>query len=158
MTPVNWDSNRDLMQNDMGRLFERFFGGVEGGARPWMPPMDLLEEDDHFIVHADLPGMGEDDLTVEVEDRMLRISGERRPPHDPRNDGWRRVERSFGRFERTLLLPEGVDTDGISADFDRGVLKLRIPKPVQSTPKRIRIGNQQSEVEGSESKRELSNS
>jgi HSP20 family protein len=142
MNLVTWDPFRDLnlLQGDMNRLFERF--GAEGqrqGSRPWMPALDIAEQDDHFLVHCDLPGMAEDDVSIEVEDRTLRISGERRAEHDTSKDGYRRVERAYGRFERVLTLPEGVDAEAITASFDKGVLTLSVPKPEQVKPRRIQI-------------------
>ena len=78
--------------------------------------MDLVEADDHFVLKADLPGLAEDDVTIEVQDGTLTLSGEREAEHEERERGWYRIERSFGRFNRSLTLPEGVD-----ADAHRGV-------------------------------------
>jgi HSP20 family protein len=113
---------------EVDRLFDAFFGD-QGQGRRWVPPMDLVEHDDHFVLKADLPGLAEDDVSIEVQDGTLRISGERKAEHEQREKGWYRVERSFGSFSRSLTLPDGVDPDGISAEFDRGVLQVRIPSP-----------------------------
>lgn len=102
--------------------------------------MDLVEVDDHFVLKADLPGLAEDDIVIEVQDGALTISGERRAERKETDRGWYRVERSFGRFSRSLTLPDGVDPDGIEASFDRGVLSVRIPKPEERKPRRISIG------------------
>jgi HSP20 family protein len=123
---------------EVDRLFDAFFGD-QGQGRRWVPPMDLVEHEDHFVLKADLPGLSEDDVSIEVQDGTLRISGERRAEHEEREKGWYRVERSFGSFSRSLTLPDGVDPDGISAEFDRGVLQLRIPKPEERKPRRISI-------------------
>ncbi|MCW2928808.1 MAG: Hsp20/alpha crystallin family protein [Thermoleophilia bacterium] len=146
MAIVQWDPTRDLslLQGDMNRLFGRFLGeaqGSAGGAQRWVPAMDVTEADDHFVLHADLPGMDPDDVTIEVQERTLRIAGERCVGRRlDSSGGSARLERAFGRFERQLTLPAGVDADGIQASFDRGVLELRIPKPVAATPRRIQIG------------------
>jgi HSP20 family protein len=137
---------------EVDRLFDAFFGGGEGGSRRWVPPMDLVEADDHFLLKADLPGLSEDDVTIEIDDGALKISGERKAEHEASERGWYRVERAFGSFARTLSLPEGVDADAVSASFDRGVLEVRIPKPEQRKPRRISIaanGDGQAAVEGS---------
>lgn len=127
---------------EFDRLVDTLFGqaGQGGrGARRWTPPMDLVEADDHFSLRADLPGMGEDDVSIEVQDNVLTISGERAAEHESKERGWFRVERTFGRFSRSLTLPEGVDPDAIAASFDRGVLEVRIPKPEERKPRRVAI-------------------
>src|SRR5436305_3018125 len=123
--------------NEVHRLFNTLF--EEGQPQRWVPPMDLVEADDHFLLKADLPGMGEDDVNIEIRDNALTISGERKAEHETRERGWYRVERSFGRFSRSLTLPEGVDADGVEAEFDKGVLEVRIPKPEQRKPRRVAI-------------------
>lgn len=127
---------------EVNRLFNTLFGEVESqqAARRWTPAMDLVEADDHFVLKADLPGLAEDDVAVEVQDGALTISGERKVEHSERNRGWYRVERSFGRFSRSLTLPDGVDPDSIEATFDKGVLSVRIPRPEERKPRRIEIG------------------
>jgi HSP20 family protein len=146
MALVRWDPARELdtLQSDMNRLFDAFFQGrgasAGNGARRWIPAMDLVETDDQFVLRADLPGLGEDDVDIEVKDNVLTISGERRSEHEQRGEGYHRVERSFGRFSRSLDLPKGTDPAAVSAEFDRGVLEVRIPKPEERQPTRIEIG------------------
>jgi HSP20 family protein len=155
MAIVRWEPLRELssLQNEMNRLFGTVFDTPAGGAgtlRRWMPAMDLVETGDHFVLRADLPGMGEDDIKLEFEDGTLTLSGERKSEHDEKGEGFYRVERAFGSFSRSLTLPQGVDPDAVSAAFDRGVLEVRIPKPEQRKPKRISIGGQngQPTIEG----------
>jgi HSP20 family protein len=124
---------------EVDRLFDAFFRGDSEQARRWVPPVDLVEAEDHFVLKADLPGLSEEDVSVEVQDGTLTISGERTAEHETRERGWYRIERSFGSFNRSLTLPDGVDPDGISAKFDRGVLEVRIPKPEQRKPRRVEI-------------------
>jgi HSP20 family protein len=138
---------------EVDRLFDAFFGGGEGGARRWVPPMDLVEAEDHFVLKADLPGLSEEDVAIEIDDGALKISGERQAEHEASERGWYRVERAFGSFARTLSLPDGIDADAVSATFDKGVLEVRIPKPEQRKPRRVQIGasangNGQAAVEG----------
>jgi HSP20 family protein len=145
MTIVRWEPLRELgtLQTEMNRLFNTVFDGpAPSGAtmRRWMPPMDLVESDDHFVLRADLPGMSEDDVNIELEDSTLTISGERKSEHETKNEGFYRVERATGAFSRSLTLPKGVDPESVTARFDRGVLEVRIPKPAERKPRRISIG------------------
>jgi HSP20 family protein len=101
------------------------------------------------MLKADLPGLSEEDVAIEVRDSTLRISGERKSEREQKERGWYRMERSFGRFSRSLTLPEGVDADAIAAKFDKGVLEVRIPKPEERQPRRIEIqGGATPAVEG----------
>ena len=107
--------------------------------RRWIPAVDVVESGDHFVLRADLPGVAEEDVKIELEDSVLTISGERKSERETSGDGFRRVERATGSFRRSLTLPEGVDADAITAGYDRGVLEIRIPKPEQRKPRRIEI-------------------
>ena len=91
--------------------------------------MDLVETGEHFVLPADLPGLGEEDVKIEVEDRVLTVSGERKAEHTESGDGYHRVERAFGSFSRSLTLPEGVDAESVTANFDKGVLEIRSRSP-----------------------------
>ena len=136
---------------DFARLVNTLFEAGDAPSQPWVPAMDLVEADDHYVLKADLPGLGEDDVNIEIQDGTLTVSGERRTEHETSRKGWYRVERSFGRFRRSLSLPEGVDADAVSADFDNGVLTVWIPKPAERQPRRVQIGggsNGQPVVEG----------
>jgi HSP20 family protein len=134
--------------------FDRLFGTLfdNGGrqAQRWVPAMDLVEADDHFVLKADLPGLSEEDVAIEVQDNVLTISGSREAEHERKEKGWYRLERSYGSFSRSLTLPEGVDADKVEANFDRGVLQIQIPKPEERKPRRISIGgNGHKTIEGS---------
>ena len=127
--------------SEVNRLFNTLFGPENGQAQQrWVPAMDLVEADDEFVLKADLPGLTEDDVSIEVRDNALTISGERKSESEQKGRGWYRVEREFGRFSRSLTLPEGVNADSIGASFENGVLEVRIPKPEQPKPRRIQIG------------------
>jgi HSP20 family protein len=147
MALVHWEPVRELssLQEEMNRLFSHFFdtpGGNGGDARMvrrWIPAMDLVETDEHFILRADLPGLGEEDVAIELEDSVLTVSGERKAEQEERREGFYRIERPSGAFRRSLTLPDGVDADGISARFDKGVLEIRIPKPAERKPRRVAI-------------------
>jgi HSP20 family protein len=146
MTIVRWEPLRELgtLQNEMNRLFNTVFDAPapanSGTLRRWMPAMDLVETDDHFLLRADLPGLSEDDVKIEFEDGTLTVSGERKAEHESKGEGYVRVERAVGSFSRSLTLPQGVDAEAVTASFDRGVLEVRIPKPEERKPRRIEIG------------------
>src|SRR3954453_13476993 len=123
---------------DFDRLFNTLFDR-SAEARSWTPPMDLVEAEDHFLLRADLPGLREYDVNIEVRDNTLRISGERKAEHQQHERGWYRLERQFGKFSRALTLPEGINPDAIEASFDHGVLEAKIPKPEERKPRRIAI-------------------
>jgi HSP20 family protein len=156
MTIVRWEPLRELngLQNEMNRLFDTVFDaprpGNGGGLRRWMPPMDLLETDEHFVLRADLPGLGEEDVTIEIEDSTLTVSGERKSEHEVSGERYHRVERASGSFSRSLTLPKGVDPEGVTASFDRGVLEIRVPKPEERKPRRVSIavGDAPAAIEG----------
>lgn len=157
MALVRWQPANDFasLQSDVNRLFSTFFESPGNGSRrgsSWIPAMDLVERDDHFALTADLPGLVESDVSVEVEDRTLTISGERKFERADSGENYYRLERATGDFTRSLLLPEGVDPDQITARFDSGVLELKIPKPETPEPKRvaIQVGDAPAQIEGKE--------
>jgi HSP20 family protein len=142
----------------MNRLFNTAFDapttpGNGAAMRRWVPAMDLLETTDHFVLRADLPGLTQDDVKIELEDSTLTVSGERKSEHEDKQEGYYRVERAFGSFSRSLTLPKGIDADAVTASFDNGVLEIRVPKPEERKPRRISIavGDQPAAIEGSES-------
>ena len=124
---------------EVNRLFNSLLEPANEQTQRWMPAMDLVEAEDHFVLNADLPGLGEDDVSIEIRDGTLTVSGERKHEHEQKERGYYRVERTFGRFSRSLQLPEGIDPDSVSAEFDKGVLSIRIPKPEERKPRRVQI-------------------
>jgi HSP20 family protein len=158
MALVRWEPVRELtsLQSEMNRLMNTFFDtpttGNGGATRRWIPAMDVVETDEHFVLTADLPGLAEDDVTIEVEDNVLTVSGERKSTHEDTREGYVRVERSYGSFSRSLTLPKGVDADAVEASFDKGVLEIRIPKPAERKPRRvaIQVGERPAAIEGTE--------
>jgi HSP20 family protein len=137
------------LSEDMDQLFGQLIGTTGNGNRSpgalglpvmaapvdWVPAIETFQRDGKLIVQADLPGLGADDVTVEVEDELLTISGERREEHEVDDDGLRRTERRYGRFTRSIALPEGVRAEDVQASFDNGVLEIAIPVP-QAAQKR----------------------
>jgi HSP20 family protein len=160
MAVIRWEPAREInsLQQEMNRLFSSFFDtptgapAAAGAASPrrWIPAMDLVETDEHFVLRADLPGMTEADIDLALEQNVLTLSGERQAEHEDRGEGFYRLERATGTFSRSLTLPDGVDGDAIAARFDRGVLEVRIPKPEQRRPRKlqIQVGDEPAPIEG----------
>ena len=147
MALIRWEPAAELntIQSEMNRLFNTFFdqaaGTGRGGAAGsrWIPAMDLVETADQYILRADLPGMSDNDVDVQLEDNVLTISGERSTPHEQHEEGYYRIERATGSFARSLTLPQGIEPNHVRAHFDRGVLEIRIPKPQQKKPRQVQI-------------------
>ena len=97
-------------------------------ADSWMPAVDVIEEDDRYLLKADLPGVDAKDIDIVFEDNALTIKGERTENNESEKNGYKRIERRHGSFERTFSLPDGVDADNITAKNQHGVLEVRIPK------------------------------
>lgn len=110
-------------------------------AGAFVPPADLLVDDDGVTVHMDVPGLRPDNLDIELENDTLTVRGERPFPYaaEEGHGGLRRIERGFGRFERSLRVPGGLNPDAVQASLSDGVLTLRIPKPETARPRRIEI-------------------
>lgn len=148
MAIVRYDPLRELdsLQGEMNRLFDGFFGTRQGtrnggGLSRWIPAMDLVEGGEDIVLRADLPGMSEDDVAIEIKDSVLTVSGERKSEHEEQGESFYRAERAFGSFSRSLTLPDGIDPDAIKASFTNGVLEVRIPKPAERKPHRVAIGS-----------------
>ncbi len=146
MALIRWEPARELqsVQSEINRLFNTLLdtptATFRGTVAPrWVPAMDLVEGESEFVLRADLPGIKEEDVKIEVEDRVLTISGERKTEHEERREGYHRIERAFGAFSRSLTLPEGVDAQEVRASFDRSVLEIHVPKPAARKPQRIAI-------------------
>jgi HSP20 family protein len=128
--------------SDMDSLFGDFgFGrsglssrGSTGGANLWLPQIDVTTRDGQLLVHADLPGLKQEDVKVSVHDGLLSIAGERTDKHEDNREGVYRRERSYGSFSRQIALPEGVDPESIKASFENGVLEVTMPMPKEKAP------------------------
>jgi HSP20 family protein len=155
-TLVRWDPFREIttLQNEMSRLLDTLnVNGGTGGTRPWMPAVDVWESDNEIVYAFDLPGIAEDDISIEYEDGSLTVSGRRERTQEVSGDRLYRYERRFGSFTRTIGLPQGVGEDAIKADYRDGVLEIRVAKPEQPEPRRIQIGSgEKATIEGKSSK------
>jgi HSP20 family protein len=145
MALIRWEPARELqsVQSEINRLFNTLFDAPAPAgstqARRWIPAMDLVETQDDFVLRADLPGLTEKDVKIELQDNVLTISGERKSEHETHKEGYYRFERASGAFSRSLTLPEGVDPSSVKASFTNGVLEVHIPKPEQRKPQKIEI-------------------
>ena len=111
----------------------------EAETAMWAPKVEMFEKDGKLCVHADLPGVRKEDVTVEVRDNTLFIKGERKHEHEEKKEGFFRTEKSYGSFFRAFRLPEHVDVKKVKADLKDGVLNILIDLPVKEEPKARRI-------------------
>ena len=146
MNIVRWNpwGEMSTLQNRINHLFsEPFFrGGSEDdelrmGA--WLPAVDMFDDDDKIVIKAELPGMDKKDISVDIENRVLTLSGKRNYDNEVKEENYYRRERAYGSFKRAFNLPADVDSDQINADFKDGVLKIEIPKPEEHKPKQITV-------------------
>lgn len=125
---------------EMNRLHDELAARGEPRLRAFRPAVDIEETDEAFVLHAEVPGMKAEEIQVDVEGGVLRLHGERKLERDEEKNGYRRIERSFGSFERAFSLPDTVDTDHIEAKLDAGVLALTLPKRApESNVKKVQI-------------------
>lgn len=133
-------SELDVVPNRLTRMFDdAFFTPARNGQ--WMPAVSVSETNDELLLTAELPGMAEDDISIELENNVLTIAGQKEDVRNE-NDEERRyhlVERSYGAFSRSFTLPRTVDGNGIVARFDNGVLTLTLPKMPEAKGRRIEI-------------------
>jgi HSP20 family protein len=122
------------------RMMDEFLrtAGNAGRVTGFTPPLDVHETEDEYLVMVDLPGVKSEDVSIELNEQLLTVSGSRVPVETGESQ---LVERPYGSFFRTLTLPNGVDGDGIVANYVAGVLELHIPKPAEAKPKKIAIGS-----------------
>lgn len=128
-------------QGDLDRLLEDRFGPDESRASisDWVPAVDIKEEQDRFVLRAEVPGVEPKDIEVTMEKGVLTVRGERQIENREQKDGYRRVERVSGRFYRRFTLPDTADSDAITARSQNGVLEVAIPKQPQLQPRRISV-------------------
>lgn len=119
------------------RLFDELAESLT--QRGWVPPVDIRETDDAYLVMADLPGFTKKDVEITLEDNVLTLSGNRKWDGAENQQSYRRVERAYGEFSRSFSLPAQVEADKVKASFDDGVLTVSVPKAAESRPRRIAI-------------------
>jgi len=147
MALVRFEPFRELaaLQNEMGRWMSTLAGATtpgNGQSSNWLPAVDVWEADNEVVLSFDLPGIPEDKITVELDDNVLTVSGERERTQEHTSERFYRFERRFGTFSRSVTLPAGVTESDITANYKDGVLEVRVPKPEEQKPKRIQVGTQ----------------
>ena len=136
---------RDLfsIHNEMSRFFDDRYRPAryraENGSLDWLPAVDILEADDHVEIRAEIPGLTEKDVHVSVTDDVLTLKGEKKHESEEKDRKYHRVERSYGRFQRSFTLPANLNPEDIKAKFTNGVLTVSIPKVEEVKPKEIQI-------------------
>lgn len=129
------------LREEMDRLFDASFGPFFGSSASfsgWSPALDVYEDKDQFTVVAELPGFKKDQIEISLHQGALTISGERKQEPQGNEEGLR-SERYFGRFQRTVTLPAGVNADGVRASLQDGILKIELPKAEEAKPKQIEV-------------------
>ena len=146
MALARWTPTGNLasFQHEMNRMFNDFFRGGNGeeagsGLGAWTPPVDTYETDDALVIQVDLPGVSKDDVSVDVHQNTLMLRGQRKPDVGVPQDRYHRVERTYGTFQRSFVLPTTVDQEKVQATFKDGVLELHLPKSAAAKPRRIAI-------------------
>ena len=146
MEVIRWTPNRTpwRFHNRMNRIFDDFFAPAfpvddELAMRNWNPSADVYEEDAHYVIKAELPGIDKKDIHIDFENNTLVLKGERTEDKEVNEESYYRKEMAYGRFQRSFALPEGVEADNIKADYKDGVLKITIPKPETKQPKTITV-------------------
>jgi len=133
------------LERQIGDLFDRFFedvpmiSGTGMKKRTWTPALDVIDRKDEVVVRADLPGLEQKDVEVEIQDQTLSLRGQRTEERDEREGDYYCSERWAGAFNRSVALPAGVDTEHVNATFKSGVLEVHLPKTGESRGRRIDI-------------------
>ena len=143
---VRFDPFEDLgrLQREMNRLFEDTqtprwarTNGIAQGV--WAPQVDIHEDGNAITVKVDLPGVKQEDIDIQLTNDSLTITGERKFEDEERKSNYVRVERAYGSFTRTFTLPQTVDQENVQADYDKGVLKVKLAKKAEAKPKQIKV-------------------
>ena len=120
--------------------YDPFFTETDFETTPtFVPAVDIREEEDKYILDAELPGMKKEDVHIEVKDGVLTLSGERKFENEEKRDDYTRIERSYGSYQRTFTLPDHVDEEKIEAAYSEGVLTIVLPKGEEAKPKQIEV-------------------
>jgi HSP20 family protein len=141
---TRWEPFRELnvLQDRMNRLFRESLreGQDESlSTSGFAPAVDVYEDEHNVTLKIEVPGIDEKDIDVRIENNLLTVHGERKIEKEEKEENYRRVERHYGSFTRTFTLPNTVDTDSVSATYDKGVLKIRLAKKAEAKPKQIKV-------------------
>jgi len=148
MAIVRWDPFRDLMtiRERMNRIFDEFFRGQEVGeafpATSWTPAVDIYETPNEVVLKAELPGVNQKDIQLEIKDNTLTLKGERAKDEEVKEDSYYRRERFYGTFYRSFTLPSNIQQDKIQARYKDGILEVIMPKAEAAKPRQIKVETQ----------------
>jgi HSP20 family protein len=148
-TLVRWEPIRELatLQTEMSRLMNGLFEGNGRTTQSWVPAVDVWETDTDLVYAFDLPGVSEEQISIELHDDTLTVSAERDRTEERAEDGFVRYERRFGSFSRAVGVPHGVTEESVKADYRNGVLEIRVAKPESPKPKKIEIAGRHPTIE-----------
>ena len=131
------------LQREVDTVFGDFFGRtpfrMAATEAMWSPVVDIHEAKDSILLQVELPGVKQEDIQVSIEDDTLTLKGERKRETEVKEDQYHRVERSYGHFERSILLPSVVDSGRVKATYRDGVLEIQLPKKEEAKPKEIKV-------------------
>jgi HSP20 family protein len=139
---TRWDPFREFstLQDRMNRLFRETQGTEESlTTSSFAPPVDVYEDEHNVTLKIEVPGIEENDIDVRIENNVLTVHGERKFEKEEKEENFRRVERQYGSFTRTFTLPTTVDAEKVSANYDKGILKIALPKKAEAKPKQITV-------------------
>jgi HSP20 family protein len=140
---ARWNPYREMasLENRLNRLFNEAGGPFASteGVGPWLPPVDVVEEQDRLVFRAEIPGVAKDDIDVKVENGTLILRGEKKQEKEIETQTAHRVERFYGTFSRSFVLPTSINADGIQARYKDGVLEIVLPKTAEAKPRKISI-------------------
>jgi HSP20 family protein len=141
---TRWDPFREFstLQDRMNRLFHDSLGDGREEAlttTAFAPAVDVYEDEHNVTLKIEVPGIDEKDIDVRIENNTLTVHGERKFEKDEKEENYRRVERQYGSFTRTFTLPNTVETESVSANYDKGVLKIKLAKKAEAKPKQIKV-------------------
>jgi HSP20 family protein len=139
---TRWDPFREFstLQDRMNRLFRETQGPEEAlTTTSFAPPVDVYEDEHTVTLKIEVPGIDEKDIDVRIENNVLTVHGERKFEKEEKEENFRRVERQYGSFTRTFTLPTTVDAEKVSANYDKGILKVVLPKKAEAKPKQIKV-------------------
>ena len=126
--------NLGILEDSLNRFFT-----TPAAARPWTPAVDILENEQSLVLKADIPGMTENEIGISIENGTLTLKGERKFETQEDKAGYHRIERSYGTFARSFLLPDSVDAEHVAADYKNGLLTVTIPKKEVAKPRKIEV-------------------
>jgi HSP20 family protein len=129
-----------LLRDEFDRDWSPFFGGGPlARAASFSPAVDVVEKDGAYLLKAEVPGLSPEDIDLQVESNVLTLKGERKYENEEERGGYRRVERSYGTFSRSFVLPEGTNVDAIDAKVEHGILTVTIPKVVTASARKVEV-------------------